>query len=384
MSFVKSAELNAEPRLLMTSDAVGGVWTYALTLSRALCQRGYRVLLATMGPPPSPEQARAARAIPRLELRVSQYRLEWMDDPWPDVAEAGQWLLALEREFNPDVVHLNGYSHANLRFRAPALVVAHSCVLSWWRAVLDEPAPLRYEEYRRRVAAGLASARRVVAPTRAMLEELGRHYGVPLHGLVIPNGSAEVARAHGPKQRFVFAAGRVWDHAKNLELLADLAPRLSWPVKIAGDAQAPDGSTRHLRNVETLGLLSASEMSLRFARAAVFAHPARYEPFGLAPLEAARAGAALLLSDIPSLREVWGDAACYAAPNDRAAWLAQLEMLSSDEVFRSELGERAHARARRYSASLMADRYESLYAQLGSKIRPTLPALSRLVEATTL
>jgi hypothetical protein len=76
----------------MTTDAVGGVYTYALTLARGLTTRGVEVVLATMGPRPSPAQREAARAIPGLELVECDFRLEWMDDPWDDVARPGDWL----------------------------------------------------------------------------------------------------------------------------------------------------------------------------------------------------------------------------------------------------------------------------------------------------
>ena len=40
---------------------------------------------------------------------------------------------------------------------------------------------------------------------------------------------------------------------------------------------------------------------------------ALYEPFGLAVLEAAQAGCALVLSDIPTFRELWDGAALFVA-----------------------------------------------------------------------
>ena len=101
-------------RVLMTADAVGGVWDYALQLAEGLGVRGAAVTLATMGPRPGDDQRAAARAIPSLRLLESEYRLEWADDPWDDVARAGSWLLDLEAHVQPDIVHLNGYAHGSL------------------------------------------------------------------------------------------------------------------------------------------------------------------------------------------------------------------------------------------------------------------------------
>src|SRR2546423_14807701 len=128
-------------RVLMTSDTIGGVWTYALELCRALRPHGVEVAVATMGNPPTPDQQSDLARLDHVQLFQSTYKLEWMDDPWDEVDEAGQWLMELEEEISPDVIHLNGYAHGSVLFRAPVLVVGHSCVLSWWQAVKKQDCP---------------------------------------------------------------------------------------------------------------------------------------------------------------------------------------------------------------------------------------------------
>src|SRR5688572_5143650 len=122
----------AAPRhVMMTADAVGGVWRYSIDLGAALAGRGVRTTVAVMGPAPDEAQRREADRA-GVTIVDRPYRLEWMDEPWDDVEHAGRWLLSLERALQPDVVHLNGYCHAALPWYAPVLVVAHSCVGSWW------------------------------------------------------------------------------------------------------------------------------------------------------------------------------------------------------------------------------------------------------------
>jgi glycosyltransferase involved in cell wall biosynthesis len=195
-------------RVLMSADAVGGVWTYALDLSRELVSRGLSVDLAVMGPPPSDAQrADAARAGVSLVERAG--RLEWMDDPWCDVDAAGAWLLDLDRRRRPDVIHLNGFCHGALPWAAPVIIVAHSCVRSWWRAVRGQQTPDRFNEYHARVSAGLRAAALVVAPTAAMLSEIESDYGRPLAARVIPNGRAFAPAAAVAREPIVLAAGRL-------------------------------------------------------------------------------------------------------------------------------------------------------------------------------
>src|SRR5687768_12116285 len=109
---------NLPKRILMTADAVGGVWSYALELARKLAAHNVEVAIATMGPEPSRLQALEAMAIPNVELIQSNFKLEWMQDPWDDLLAAGEWLLKLESSWRPDVIHLNGYTHAALPWKS--------------------------------------------------------------------------------------------------------------------------------------------------------------------------------------------------------------------------------------------------------------------------
>jgi glycogen(starch) synthase len=101
-----------------------------------------------MGGSLTSSQRAEVRSIADLTLYESRFELEWMADPWSDVARAGDWLLELEQVIQPDVVHLNSYVYGALSWRRPTLVVGHSCVLSWWAAVKGEAAPNSWERYR--------------------------------------------------------------------------------------------------------------------------------------------------------------------------------------------------------------------------------------------
>jgi hypothetical protein len=62
-------------RILMTADAVGGVWSYALDLIRELAPRGAQVLLAVTGPIPDRSQEREAARIQNLNLVANPFPL---------------------------------------------------------------------------------------------------------------------------------------------------------------------------------------------------------------------------------------------------------------------------------------------------------------------
>jgi glycosyltransferase involved in cell wall biosynthesis len=353
----------------MTADAVGGVWHYALELCRALCAQGTEVVLATMGPAPSAQQRADALALGNVILRESTFRLEWMQDPWTDVARAGEWLLSLADRFAVDLVHLNGYAHAVLPWGKPTVVVAHSCVLSWWRAVRGAPAPAEWDRYRTAVSAGLAAADTIAAPSRAMLNTLVENYGdartrarLAAKSIVIPNARApEVFSRPAEKEPFVLSVGRLWDEAKNARALVQVAAELPWPVRVAGDCTGPDGGTETLPGIECLGRCSPGALAHLYARAAIYALPARYEPFGLSVLEAALAGCALVLGDIPSLQENWHDVAVFVPPGEPAALRDAVRSLATNADRRHRLAAAARQRAARFSVERMAARYREAY-----------------------
>ena len=354
-------------RILMTADTIGGVWTYALELVRALGPYGIEVTLATMGSSLSRDQAGEAGSISNLEVIESSFKLEWMQEPWRDVEMAGDWLLEIAERKQPDLVHLNGYAHAALPWQRPVLVVAHSCVLSWWAAVKRENAPAACKPYREAVKQGLQAADLVVAPSQAMLDSVREHYGHPHAGLVVPNGRDAGLFKSRAKERFVLCAGRLWDEAKNAAALAHIASDLRWPVYLAGEEQPPEGAAARYQNVQILGRLPTCEMASWFGRAPIYALPAHYEPFGLSALEAGLAGCALVLGDIPSLREVWGDAAWFVPPDDHEALKTSLRQLIADPTRLNQFATRARARALEFTPRRMAESYLSAYSGLIEK-----------------
>src|SRR5436190_7472978 len=163
-------------RVLMTSDTVGGVWTYAMELARAMSSEQFILATGRL----TSEQTREVP--PNVKVVTS----EGPRDQAP--ATAGEWLLEIERRESPDLIHLNGYAHGALPFRAPKLVVGHSCALSWSKAVhLDYERGL-WEQYRATVTAGLRGADFVVANSLAMLDSLHEHYDFDTPARVIYNG----------------------------------------------------------------------------------------------------------------------------------------------------------------------------------------------------
>jgi glycosyltransferase involved in cell wall biosynthesis len=307
-------------------------------------------------------------------LVSGDYRLEWMRESTDDVRRSGDWLQRLADLERIDLVHLNGYAHAALPWVQPAIIVAHSCVGTWWQAVHGEAAPTEWSAYRRNLLAGLAGADCIVAPTHAFLAQLRESYGPLPHARVIHNArsaTAVIPEPAPPRLPIVFACGRLWDEAKRLHTLDAVARQLPWEVFIAGESRSPnDRRTVGATAAISLGELRAEEVAAWMQRASIFVHPACYEPFGLAVLEAALAGCALVLADLPTLRELWDGAAVFVdGGNERELCAALQELISRPSRCR-EMASAAQRRASRYSPAAMGLHYVSLYRELLQRAEP--------------
>ncbi|UPJ56957.1 glycosyltransferase family 4 protein [Bradyrhizobium sp. 192] len=350
---------NSSIRLMMTTDTVGGVWTYSRGLASDLAQANVEVTLVTMGP--------RARADERTQLQRSRVRLietdlalEWQDPEGRNVADASRVLAGLEIKLRPDIVHLNSFREASFGWHAPTVLVAHSCVNSWAQACqdtawLEQP---RWRRYTGRVGAALDEAQAWVCPSQSFHDVISELYRPRSRGTVIWNGIAP-GDFVGRKQDLIFAAGRLWDRAKNIETLAAAARGLVWPVEVAGAADASPSAT-----VSWLGQLSPEAIHTRLRHASIFVSPAKYEPFGLSVLEAAAAGCALVLSDIPTFRELWNGAAVFVDPTDSDALHRALAGLCADRHERSRLQRAAYEHSLTYSQARMTSAYLTLYEGL--------------------
>ncbi len=350
----------------MTADAVGGVWPYALDLAAGLAPLGIEFTLAVLGPRPSPEQEAAAEAA-GVELVVTDLALEWTAAGPKEVEEASWALARIATELEPDVVHLNSPAlAANAVFPAAVLAACHSCVATWWNAVRSGPLPEDFAWRAELVRRGCRAADALVAPTAAFADATAHLYGLSRAPNVVRNGraNASLGPCDAPPENSVFTAGRLWDEGKNLPTLDRAAARLPVPVRAAGPLAGPNGATIALRHVEALGRLDQAAIERRLRARPIFVSAARYEPFGLAVLEAAQAGCALVLSDIPTFRELWDGAAVFVPADDDEALAHAVLQVLNDADARTRFGRRARDRSEAYTVEAMSSGMLILYRSL--------------------
>lgn len=360
-------------RVLMTADAVGGVWQYALDVAESLRAHGVDTILAVLGPPPSDDQVKRAEAA-GVDLIATGLPLDWTAEGAREVEEAGRAIARISARIKPDIVHLNSPAlAASGHYDCPVVAVCHSCVATWWEAVRGGSLPDEFVWRADLVRNGYHAANKLLAPTAAFANATARTYNLAEAPAVVRNGR----RAMPTGERvscdvFAFTAGRLWDDGKNFATIDRSAERLSFPVLAAGPLKGPNGTQVEARHAIALGRLSDDDIVRYLSAQPIFVSAAKYEPFGLAVLEAAQAGCALVLSDIPTFRELWDGEAVFVAPDDDQALTQAIEHLASDEATRRQLGEAAKKRAASYSVEAMSAGILEVYRSL-------LPSRSGLI-----
>jgi glycosyltransferase involved in cell wall biosynthesis len=345
-------------RLLMTADAAGGIWTYALETARALAERGIATTLAVLGDPPSDPAVGDAQSIAGLKIELTDLPLDWTATDASELTHVGEQIAHLAHRIGADLVQLNAPAlGACASFPGPTIGVLHSCVATWWEAVHGKVALPAELEWRAQLThAGLTRVDVTVAPSQALAQQAQRIYGLPRMPVVIHNGRTSPTRARiGKPDIPVLAAGRLWDEGKNIAALDRAAGQLPFKVCAAGPLHGPNGASIELQRLHWLGMLDPEALRDVMARAAVFVSPALYEPFGLAVLEAAQAGCALVLADIPTFRELWNGAALFVAPSDSRSIADALSNVSADYALRTRLAAAAEQRAQHYTLDKSVD-----------------------------
>jgi glycosyltransferase involved in cell wall biosynthesis len=350
--------MNKKIKILMTADAIGGVWTYVVELVKGLLPFDFEIVLAVMGSPPSRSQHYEMCCNGNVTILYKPFRLEWMENSDSDIQDAGEWLLSLQDTYDIDLVHINGYSNVALFWKCPVVCVAHSCVYSWYSHVKNCLPDSSWDRYKKRVCEAMVNADTVISPSFAMQRDLIKFYVNIKKTNVIYNGRSDKHFGTGKKEPLLFASGRTWDDAKNLKCLSGVAKNIEWPLYIAGDTGLSKLDEKYL------GCLDMTEMIKWFNKASIYIHPALYEPFGLSVLEAAHCGCALVLGDIPSLNEIWENSAIYVNPRSPEDIQEKILYLIQDNEALSYYAEKAKVKAKLYTSESMCRNYVNVYKEL--------------------
>jgi glycosyltransferase involved in cell wall biosynthesis len=244
------------------------------------------------------------------------------------------------------------------------------------------------DHFRTTVARSAGRATRLIAVSRATVEDVVEYYGVSEEKVrVVPNGVDEIfspgdrdaalgaVRRHwGIERPFVLHVGAI-EPRKGLDVLIETAALAAaesagWDVVLAGapgfEGERIERAARE-SGAKLLGAVNEEELVDLLRAAGALAAPAIYEGFGIAPLEAMACGTpAAIAADSGGLEEVSGAAALVVSERDPAAWRQALEQALQRPP---ELIERGIRHAAQYSWPSVAEQTRDVLAEAAATQR---------------
>ena len=294
-----------------------------------------------------------------------------------------------------DLFHLVDHSYAQLLLGLPAGRVGVFCHdLDTFRSVLEpakEPRPAWYRAMTRRILAGFSRAALVFHTTleiRRQIEAHGLARGARL--VHAPLGVAPVFQAAASDDRgeagdwrarvggrpFLVHVGSCIPR-KRIDILLRVFAGLreGWPelrlVKVGAELTAEQQALAEALGVASsvicLGFQPSEVVAAVYRGAALVLQPSEAEGFGLPVAEALACGAIVVASELPTVREVGGDAVVYCPVADVEAWVRACSGLLEDPTPAPAREERL-ARSRRFSWAAHAATVAGAYRQLGEEL----------------
>lgn len=178
------------------------------------------------------------------------------------------------------------------------------------------------------------------------------------------------------KGKYVLAVSSIDPRKNFFTLLRAFAYVKAKDIKlyiIGGEDKIYSASIRGLEKmtksgkVKWLGRVSDDELKQFYERALCFVYPSLYEGFGIPPLEAMSCGTPTVVSAIPPIKEVCGNAALYVNPYDEKDIAEKINLLIEDADLRKSLIVKGYERCQMFdwhrSANILINVVENLYSE---------------------
>lgn len=121
-----------------------------------------------------------------------------------------------------------------------------------------------------------------------------------------------------------------------------------------------EGNTKNTSSIKWLGRVSDEELRMYYRNAQAFIYPSLYEGFGIPAIEAMELDCPIIVSDIPVMHEVCGDAALYIDPYSEEDMAQGIKAILLNEELREELKNKARKQLRFYSWEKSAQKLLSI------------------------
>jgi glycosyltransferase involved in cell wall biosynthesis len=362
----------------LLQPAPGGIGRYTAELVKLLPARARGVdvsVFTARHARRAVEQALAAHGLGGVDAVVLPLPRPILYDAWHVLGRCGP----LRHVAPVDLVHAPSPA-VPPRERVPLVVTLHDAA----PVTMPEATTRRGRSFHvRGFRAAAARADLVIVVSQFAADEIAAHTDVPRERMrVVPNG-VDLGRATDDDIARVTSRHRI-DDRPYVFWLGTFQPRKNVGALLAAFARlAPDDVPHRLvlaghegwladhdralaalgDRVQLLGSVGTADAAALYAGADLFVFPSRHEGFGIPVLEAMVQGTAVIATDIPALREVGGDAACFVPLDEPDALADAMRSLLHDPAARDALVARGLDHVQAYSWDRCIDATIDVYEE---------------------
>jgi len=349
--------MNANFRLLITTDTSNDIWSYTIKLCESLMLYiKADILVVCFREKPNKFQEEELKKL-NVEISYTDYYPEKSDIY--SMEEAENYLIQAINKFNPHIVHLNHHMAISEKIEYPVIITSHKDLISlskWTRT----NAVKNIDQYKQFVKKALHSADAVIATSRFAIECLFREYNFKNQFKVIYNGVNIEPTDVFPENPCILAEGDLHDRSKNLILLSKIADKIPDNIKIR--VIGHNNFDKSSKRIEWLNNLSFGEKLDVYKKSSIFLALSTYETSGFSSMISACSNCAILANDIPFYNELWGDCACIFERNNLNSFIRNLNNLIENEKLLAFTVKNCQAKAlSSFSLKRMGLEYVNLY-----------------------
>ena len=317
------------------------------------------------------------------------------DVPWYSLSEQVKLPKIFEKQ-SLDLLHVPHFN-APIFYKGLFIITIHDLIhhqFSESSVTTKNPLIFKIKRfgYRFVINYAIKNSQKILVPSNFVKNELIKTFGVNPQKITVTYEAAEeeyfqksnvksqrsnVLEKFSIRKPFLIYVGNAYPH-KNLEKLLEAFKILTtnYELKTINLILVCPRNVflkRLQENIEEQGLedqvsltgyIPARELSIIFRQAKTYVFPSLSEGFGIPGLNAMAAGLPVICSNIPTLKEVYGDAALYFNPHNPKDIAAKIQEVITNQQLSSDLVEKGREQVKKYSWQKMAqetlDVYESV------------------------
>jgi len=246
----------------------------------------------------------------------------------------------------------------------------------------------KYIAYRSVVKKTVSRAVKIIVPSNTIKKDLIRRFSLQPEKVVVTYEGATFTKGENLKFKisnlkllhkyniqkpYILYVGSLYPH-KNVEIVARALKTLAQPSPLLVIVSARNVFMKRFETylkeikadnlVQMVGYIPDKDLATLYKASQGYIFPSLSEGFGLPGLEAMAYGTPVIASDIPVLKEIYGEAAVYFNPRSEIDIAAKIRQIISGESLPKLLIRKGRERVKKFSWEKMAKETLAIYNSL--------------------